>query len=303
MSTQKWVRSSLRSLSRRLQRTGHTVSPPTVGRLLRKLDYSLHVNSKQAEARSAHPDRDAQFNYIAEQQAAFAAAGQPIISVDTKKKELVGNFKQVGRAWGRAPTPVNIHDFVQDSLGRAAPYGIYDVVHNRGTVSVGTSADTPAFAVDAIAGWWQREGRAAFAGAEHLLILADAGGSNSCRARLWKERLQAVLCDRLGLQVTVCHYPTGCSKWNPIEHRLFSFISGNWSGTPLRTWEFLLAAIRGTTTRTGLTVQAVLNPAPYQTGWTVTDALMRTLNLEPHALCPTWNYTLRPRSGATPARS
>lgn len=194
-----------------------------------------------------------------------------------------------------------MHDFRQDALGRAVPYGISDLTHNRGTVSVGTSADTPAFAVDAIAGWWQHEGQAAFPDADHLLILADAGGSNSCRARLWKERLHAVLCDRLGLTVTVCHYPTGCSKWHPIEHRLFSFISGNWAATPLRTWEVMLAAIRGTTTTSGLTVEAVLHPAPYQTGWTVTDTLMQTLNLQPHAVCPTGNYTLRPRHPAVPS--
>jgi hypothetical protein len=172
---------------------GHAISPPTVGRLLRKLDYSLHANSKQVAARSHHPDRDTQFSYIDQQRASFAAAGLPTISVDTKKKELVGNFKQAGRAWGREPIAVNIHDFRQDSLGRAVPYGIYDVLHNRGTVYVGTSAETAAFAVDAIAGWWQREGQASFPGA------------NSCQTRLWKERRQAVLCDRLGLTVTVCH--------------------------------------------------------------------------------------------------
>ncbi len=215
----KWIRSSLRTLSGRLKDAGHSLSPPTVGRLLRKLDYSLHVNSKQLEARSNHPDRDAQFAHIADQCALFTAAGQPIISVDTKKKELIGDFKQAGRSWSRAPIPVNIHDFLQDSQGRAVPYGIYDVLNNRGTVYVGTSADTPAFAVDAIAGWWLEQGRAGFPDAHQLLILADAGGSNSARARLWKERLQAVVCDRLRLQVTVCHYPTGCSKWNPIEHR------------------------------------------------------------------------------------
>jgi Rhodopirellula transposase DDE domain len=291
----RWVRSSLRTLSGRLKEAGHALSPPTVGRLLRKLDYSLHVNSKQLEARSNHPDRDAQFAHIAEQCVRFTAAGQPIISVDTKKKELIGDFKQAGRSWSRAPIPVNIHDFLQDSQGRAVPYGIYDVLNNRGTVYVGTSADTPAFAVDAIAGWWQEQGRAAFPGAHQLLILADAGGSNSARARLWKERLQAVVCDRLGLQVTVCHYPTGCSKWNPIEHRLFSFISGNCAGTPLRSWDVFLAAIRGTKTKTGLTVDAVLHSTVYRTGWTVTNALMRTLNLEPHTVCPAWSYTLRPR--------
>jgi Rhodopirellula transposase DDE domain len=300
MSTQKWVRSSLRTLTERLREAGHALSPPTVGRLLRKLEYSLRVNSKQLEARSNHPDRDAQFAHIDEQIATFKAAGQPIISVDSKKKELIGEFKQAGRTWCLEPIAVNIHDFLGDSLGRAAPYGIYDVLNNRGTVYVGQSADTPAFAVDVIADWWERTGRVTFPTAKDLLILADAGGSNSCRARLWKERLQTVVCDRLGLDVTVCHYPTGCSKWNPIEHRLFSFISGNCVGTPLRTWELFLAAIRGTTTKAGLTVEALLHPDKYQTGWTVTDTLMRTLNLEPHVTCPAWNYTLRPRQPACP---
>jgi hypothetical protein len=249
MSTQKWVHSSLRTLSDRLKQAGHALSPPTVGRLLRKLDYSLRVNSKQLEARSNHPDRDVQFAHINEQITVFKAAGQPIISVDSKKKELIGDFKQAGQTWSLEPIAVNVHDFLGDSLGRAVPYGIYDMLNNRGTVYVGNSADTPAFAVDAIAGWWNDQGQAAFPTATQLLILADAGGSNSCRARLWKERLQAVLCDRLGLQVTVCHFPPGTSKWNPIEHRLFSFISGNCAGTPLRTWELFLAAIRGTPDR------------------------------------------------------
>jgi hypothetical protein len=294
MSTQKWVRSSLRTLSDRLKQAGHALSPPTVGRLLRKLDYSLHVNSKQLEARSNHPDRDVQFAHIDQQIDMFSAAGQPIISVDSKKKELIGDFKQAGPTWSLEPIAVNVHDFLGDSLGRAVPYGIYDVLNNRGTVYVGNSADTPAFAVDAIAGWWKDQGLAAFPTAKQLLILADAGGSNGYRARLWKERLQTLLCDRLGLEVTVCHYPTGCSKWNPVEHRLFSFVSGNCAGTPLRTWELFLAAIRGTTTKAGLTVQAVLHSGKYQTGWTVSNALMRTLNLEQHATCPAWSYTLRP---------
>src|ERR1700680_4256819 len=215
MTAQKWVRSSLRTLSSKLEAAGHAISPPTVGRLLRKLDYSLHVNAKKVEASSNHPDRDQQFNYIAVQRAAFTVAGHPpafpvpglpIISCDAKKKELVGDFKNAGQTWSLEPIAVNVHDFLGDSLGRAVPYGIYDVLNNRGTVYVGTSADTPAFAVDAIARWWNDHGQAAFPTATQLLILADAGGSNSCRARLWKERLQAVLCDRLGLQVTVCHF-------------------------------------------------------------------------------------------------
>ncbi len=295
MTGRKWVRSSLRVLSRRLGAAGHPVSRPTVGRLLRKLDYALHVNDKQVEGASPHPDRDAQFVYIAQQRAAFSATGQPILSVDTKKKELIGNFKQAGRTWRRTAERVNVHDFPQDALGRAVPYGVYDVTRNRGMVAVGQSGDTAAFAVEAIAAWWQQEGQATYPDADHLLLLADSGGSNGCRTRLWKERLQALLCDAHGLAVTVCHYPTGCSKWNPIEHRLFSALSRNWAGVPLRTWETVLALIRGTTTETGLTVQAQLQPGVYPTGLTVSDAVMAALNLERHAVCPTWNYTLRPR--------
>ena len=306
MSAQKWTRRSLRQLSARLGQLGHAISPPTVGRLLKGMDYALHVNAKKREAGEGHPDRGAQFDHIAEQRQAFAAAGLPIISVDTKKKELIGNFRNAGRAWGREPEAVNVHDFLSEAMGRAVPYGIYDVQHNRGTVVVGTAADTPEFAVAAIALWWDSEGASAFPGAAELLILADAGGSNGCRPRLWKQQLQEELCDRRGLTVTVCHYPTGCSKWNPIEHRLFGPISLNWAGTPLRTWDTILAYLRGTSTTTGLTVRAFLHDTLYEAGRSVTDAVMRTLNLEHHTLCPSWNYTLRPRqasSGADETRS
>jgi hypothetical protein len=301
MSAQTWVRSSLRTLSGRLHAAGHGVSPPTVGRLLKKLGYALHVNAKRVEARAGHPDRDAQFAYIAEQRRAFADAGQPVISVDTKKKELIGNFKNAGRAWSPEAEAVNVHDFLGDALGRAVPYGVYDPTHNRGAVYVGSSGDTAALAVDAVARWWDTVGRATFPQADHLLILADAGGSNGCRLRLWKQQLQERVCDRLGLTVTVCHYPTGCSKWNPIEHRLFGPISLNWAGIPLRTWEGLLALIRGTTTATGLDVHAERLDGVYATGQTVSDAEMATLNLERHNVCPTWNYTIRPRSDPAPA--
>jgi hypothetical protein len=294
MSAQKWVRSSLRELSRRLSGVGHPASPPTVGRLLQALGDALRVNAKKVEASAAHPDRSAQFDYLALQREQFQAAGRPIISVDTKKKELVGNFKNAGRAWSQVAEAVNVHDFRQDALGRAVPYGIYNLTHNRGTVYVGQSADTPRFAVAMIARWWATEGRAAFPDADQLLVLADAGGSNGCRPRLWKQQVQEQLCDRFGLSVTVCHYPTGCSKWNPIEHRLFGPISLNWAGKPLRTWETLLGWIRGTATTTGLQVQAELHDGVYTTGETVSDAVMATLNLERHAVCPAWNYTLRP---------
>lgn len=303
---QKWVRSSLRQLSQRLGARGHPASPPTVGRLLDEQGYSLRVNAKQREARSVRPDRAVQFAHIVEQRQAFEQAGLPVISVDTKKKELIGDFKNAGRAWVQEPIVVNVHDFRSDALGRAVPYGIYDLFHNRGSVVVGTSADTPEFAVAAIADWWDQEGATGFPRANRLLILADSGGSNGCRPRCWKQQVQEQLCDLRGLTVSVCHYPTGCSKWNPIEHRLFSQISSNWAGTPLRTWETLLACLRGTTTTTGLQVRAVLHTQTYTTGRKVSDAAMAALTLEPHAVCPLWNYTLRPRPDsardATPDR-
>jgi hypothetical protein len=297
-SEQKWVRSSLRHLSARLRAGGHPASPPTVGRLLKSQDYALHVNAKKREASAAHPQRAEQFAQIAAHREAFTAAGWPIISVDTKKKELIGNFRNAGRGWGRAAEAVNVHDFPQDALGRAVPYGIYDLRHNRGTVCVGQSGDTPRFAVTAVARWWEEEGRDAYAGADQLLILADSGGSNGWQPRRWKQQLQEQLSDRFGLTVTVCHYPTGCSKWNPIEHRLFGPISSNWAGQPLRTWETLLSYIRGTHTRTGLTVRAHRDDQPYPTGETVSDAAMAALRLERHEVCPRWNYTLRPRPHA-----
>ncbi len=294
------MRSSLRQLSRRLEETGHRVSPPTVSRLLRDRDYSLRVNSKQ-EAGEDHPDRGEQFRYLEEQKQAFLAAGQPVISVDTKKKELVGNFARAGQAWGRGAERVNLHDFPQDAIGRAAPYGIYDLHRRRGAVYVGESADTPRFAVDAIVAWWRQEGAAAYPGAVELLVLADSGGSNGSQPRAWKGQLQEQVADQLGLTVTVCHYPTGCSKWNPVEHRLFGPISINWAGQPLRTFERLVGLIRGTTTRGGLTVRAERLPGEYPKGETLTDAEMEQLQLERHATCPRWNYTIRPRWSAAAA--
>lgn len=298
MSDRKWVRSSLRELSRRLGEAGYSISPPTVRRLLDGLGYRMHANTKQVEASAAHPDRDTQFQYIAAQRTAFAAAGLPQISVDTKKKELIGNFKNGGRVWSRKAEPVNVHDFRQDAVGRAVPYGIYDLPRNQGTVYLGTSADTPRFAVEVLARWWTEEGQAAFPQAAELLLLADGGGSNSARSRVWKQQLQEQLCDRFGLSVTVCHYPTGCSKWNPVEHRLFGPISLNWAGQPLRTWDTLLACLRGTTTETGLAVRAELHELSYQTGERVSDDELARLQIERHAVCPNWNYTIRPRSPA-----
>lgn len=296
-SDQKWVRSSLRTLSRALQEQGHAASPPTVGRLLQKLDYALRVNVKR-EAGKDHPDRNEQFEYLQQQKEAFLASGQPVISVDTKKKELIGNFRNEGRAWCQEAEGVNVHDFPHDALGRAVPYGIYDLGRNRGRLYVGESADTPQFAVEAIACWWQEEGVTAYPEAEGLLILADSGGSNGCQPRAWKKHLQEELSDRFGLCVTVCHYPTGCSKWNPIEHRLFGPISLNWAGKPLRTWETLLGYIRGTMTTTGLTVSARRLPGLYAKGEKVSNEELKGLKLERHRVCPRWNYTLQPRRDA-----
>lgn len=302
MSDQKWVRSSLRHLSRRLAELGHRASPPTVGRLLRQLKYSVKANRKERETGSAHPERDAQFVHIEEQKAAHGEAHLPIISVDTKKKELIGDFKNGGRDWCQDAEVVKVHDFPSEALGRSVPYGVYDLERNQGYVRVGISADTPQFAVETIRAWWATEGITAYGRAEGLLILADGGGSNSYRSRVWKQQLQAQLCDPFGLTVTVCHYPTGCSKWNPVEHRLFGPISLNWAGHPLRSWETMLAYLRGTTTETGLSVTAELHEAVYQKGQSVTDAEMAQLNLQPHPVCPQWNYTLRPRSPTTPTK-
>ena len=295
MTTRTWGRRSLRRLRQRLADRGHTVSAPTVSRLLKKHDDALRVNAKEKEARSQHPDRDTQFQYIEAQKAACAAAGGVIISVDTKKKELIGNFKNAGQAWCQQAEAVNVHDFPRYALGRAVPYGIYDPRPNHGAVYVGASADTPQFAVETMARWWKARRRVASPRTTQRLILADAGGSNRHRPRVWKQQLQNQLSDQFGLTVTVCHDPTGCSKWNPIEHRWFSQISINWAGQPLRTFDTMLGYLRDTTTTTGLQVTAQLLAGFYQTGKQVTDAVMKTLHMEPHAVCPHWNYTIRPR--------
>ncbi len=269
------------------------MSHMTVRRLLVKMKYSLKANVKRLSGAS-HPDRDQQFEQIESLRKAFLAAGQPVISVDSKKKELIGNFKNAGQSWCLAAEAVNDHDFDQDALGKAVPYGIYNLNHNLGYVYVGNSADTPQFAVEAIARWWQTEGQSMFVGQTQILILADAGGSNGCRPRLWKQQLQELLANRLGLEVTVCHYPTGASKWNPIEHRLFGPISVNWAGKPLRTFETVLAYIRGTSTETGLRVQAYLMDQVYQKGIKVSTETMQALNIQFAQVCPRWNYTIRP---------
>jgi hypothetical protein len=278
----------------RLAEAGHLVSLPVIRRLLRTAGYRLRANRKQREG-TTHPDRDTQFVQIAAHRAAHLEAGQPVVSVDTKKKELIGDFKNAGRTWGTSAEVVNVHDFPSDAAGRAVPYGIYDLTRNVGWVMVGESGDTPAFAVDCLEAWCASELRRCYPHATQLLIEADGGGSNSARSRVWKARLQEQIADRYGLEVTVCHYPPGASKWNPIEHRLFSEISKTWAGCPLRTWDRMLELIRATRTDTGLRVEAARNQATYPRGITVTDGEMAQLKILPHSVCPQWNYTIRPR--------
>jgi len=293
MSEAKYVRRSLGALSAALAALGHRASPSTVAGLLRPMGYHLYVNVKRFTGPD-HPDRDRQFRYLQGQVERFRERGLPIISVDTKKKELIGDFKNPGGKWGLRPEEVNCHDFRQDALYRAVPYGIYDVLANRGHVCVGLSADTPAFAVASIRAWWARLGCKRYGALTELLILADAGGSNGCRPRLWKRELQG-LADSFGLVLTVGHYPTGASKWNPVEHRLFGPISINWSGEPLRSLETMTGLIRGTTTATGLVVSATVDRACYPTKVQVAEAEMAGLNLHRHEVCPQWNYTIKPR--------
>lgn len=292
MSTCKWVRSSLRQLSKSLDKQGYQANSKTIARLLKKQGYRLKANFKRFTGAS-HPDRNKQFTYIETLKQTFIKAGLPVISVDTKKKELVGNFKNNGQAWCSEADVVNAHDFRQKGTVRAVPYGIYNLNHNRGYVYVGVSGDTAEFSVEAIKRWWQSAGKSLFKEAKYLLIFCDAGGSNSSRSRLWKYQLQKVMADCLGINVIVCHYPSGASKWNPVEHRLFSYISINWAGKPLRTLETMLAYIRGTTTETGLIVEAELIEGTYQTGLKVSDRQMKQLNLKRHFTCPAWNYTIK----------
>jgi hypothetical protein len=296
MSERRWVRTSLRQLCDWLKEDGHPTSSPVVRRLLKKMGYSLKANErKQGLSRPNRPERDEQFRYIASQRETFSAAGWPIISVDTKKKELIGNFARKGKTWCKKAEEVDEHDFRSAAQCKAVPFGIYDLIRNKGHVYVGVSNDTAEFAVVSITKWWDKEGRTAYPRANRLLILADGGGSNGCRARAWKCNLQAFLSDRFRLTVTICHYPSGCSKWNPVEHRLFSFISKNWEGKPLRSLEIMLGYIRGTKTKTGLKVTAYLDEGFYRKSVAYTHKEVDQLSLEPNDVCPQWNYTITPR--------
>jgi hypothetical protein len=289
-----WTSRSLRKLATELAKNGHEVCPDVVGELLRGMGYSLQANSKTREG-GQHIDRDAQFHYINEQAMAFLAAREPIISVDTKKKELVGNFKNNGREWRPKDRPelVNVHDFIDPKLGRAVPYGVYDITNNVGWVSVGTDHDTASFAVHAIHRWWKTMGKKRHPKATRLMISADGGGSNGYRVRLWKIELQK-LADELELPVTVCHLPPGTSKWNKIEHRLFSFITINWRGKPLRSYRTIVQLIAATTTDAGLEVRAELDENKYPKGVKVSNAQLAAVNLSPHAFHGDWNYTISP---------
>jgi hypothetical protein len=294
MSEKKWVRQSLKQIAQQLATRSFRIGRTTVRRLLRQLEYGLCSNRKTLTG-DDHPDRDRQFRYIARLKKLFLATGRPVISVDTKKKELIGNFLNRGRTWTRDPEQVLAHDFRQDAVGRAVPYGIYDLTHNEGSVYVGSSYDTPEFAVHAIAQWWTNPERPRFAREDKLLILADAGGSNNCRYWSWKQQVQVQLADQFGLEVMICHYPTGASKWNPVEYRLFSQISLNWAGKPLRSFATMLSYIRGTVTQTGLQVKAFLVERLFAPKQQVSQEEREALNLERRPICPNWNYLIKPR--------
>ncbi len=294
MSLLKWTSKSTRTIAEELSRRGHTVSAVTVGRCLHDMDYSLQANVKTIEG-AQHPDRDAQFRYINAQVKAFVRRRDPVVSVDTKKKELVGAFKNAGRRWQRQgdAMQVHVHDFPQLGRGKAIPYGTYDVALDKALVNVGVSHDTAEFAVASIRRWWRMLGRRSYPRARRLLICADAGGSNGNRLRAWKLHLQR-LANEIGIPVSVSHYPPGTSKWNKIEHRLFSFISMNWRGTPLVSYETVVNLIGSTRTRGGLTVKALLDTRDYETGQEVSANEMKELRLRGHSFHPDWNYTLLP---------
>ena len=291
----RWTAKSVRKLAEGLRELGHEVSHMTVARLLRSLGYSLQANAKLREGAS-DPDRDEQFRHINEQVKAAQDAGQPVISVDTKKKELVGDFKNAGRELRPKGSPIAVrtHDFIDKQLGKAIPYGVYDIAEDTGFVNVGIDSDTAQFSVASIRAWWEQLGRERYPDATTLTITADCGGSNGYRTRLWKTELGR-LADETGLELSVCHFPPGTSKWNKIEHRLFSFISQNWRGKPLVSHEVIVSLIGATTTRTGLEVFARLDERSYPKHVKVSDTELAAVNLDGHAFHPDWNYTIKPR--------
>ena len=292
----RWTTKSTRRLAAELESQGTKVSHQTVATQLGRMNYSLQANKKNEEGKKDHPKRDAQFEHINAQASLALSKNQPVISVDTKKKELIGNYKNNGQTWcrkGEAPT-VNTHDFPDPEVPRAYPYGVFDLGQNEGFVNVGTDHDTPAFAVASIRAWWQKRGRRLYPKAKRLLVTADSGGSNGYRRRMWKWELQR-LADDTGLPIQVCHFPPGTSKWNKVEHRLFSFISMNWKGEPLRCYETMVKLIAATTTSTGLKVQCRLDTRLYPLNKTVSDADMETISLHPDKFLGELNYEIRPR--------
>jgi hypothetical protein len=296
MSPLRWTCKSTRRLAQELCRQGHQVSHRKVGQLLQSLNYSLQGTRKTREGTS-HPDRNAQFEYINERVQDFQHRGQPVVSVDTKKKELVGDFANAGREYQPqgAPEQVRVHDFLDKHLGKVIPYGVYDLTQNCGWVSVGVDHDTAEFAVATVQQWWQRMGQWRYPQAQQVLLTADGGGSNGSRSRLWKVELQK-LSDTTGLEVHVCHFPPGTSKWNKIEHRLFCHITENWRGRPLVSQEVIINLIANTTTEAGLRVEAAIDPTPYETGKKVSDAELAQVNLYPADFHGTdWNYVIKPR--------
>ncbi len=291
----RWTSKSTRKLAEELQARGHPVEARTVAGLLTELGYSLQALRKTREG-GTHPDRDAQFGYINAQTLAFQVQGAPVVSVDAKKKELVGDFKNGGREWQPQGEPerVRVYDFVDKARGKALPYGVYDVTTNTGWVSVGVDHDTAEFAVATLRRWWEQMGRAAYPQAPHVLVIADGGGSNGTRTRLWKAELQR-WANETQLHISVCHLPPGTSKWNKIEHRLFAYLTLNWRGRPLISHEVIVNLIADTRTTKGLSVRAALDPQSYATGKKVTDAEMAGLLLERAAFHGEWNYTISPR--------
>lgn len=290
----QWVRKSLSNLAQELVKRSYTVSRTTIKRLLEQLDYGLLSNRKSL-IKVEHPDQDLQFRYIKRVKQLFLAAGFPVISVDAKDKQVIGDFANRGQGWRQAAERVLLHDFPSDGLGVAKPYGIYDLRHNQGYVYVGTSADTPEFAAYCIAQWWSNPDRPRFDREDRLLIFCDAGGSNNCRFWLWKQEVQLQLANPFGIQVMICHYPTGHSRYNPIEYRLFSQISSNWASKPLRSFQTMLNFIRGTTNKTGLTVRAFLVDRLFATGRSVADDQRQAIMLTRRSICSTWNYVISPQ--------
>ena len=294
----KWTHKTTAKVAEALKRVGIHVSANTVARLLKQENYRLRVNLKNLESGLSKPpdpvERDAQFRYIGKQIRRYAVGELPVISVDTKSRELIGTFHQAGRRWSRNPIEVFDHDFPSDAEGVAIPYGIYDLRRNHGFVSVGTTRDTAQFAVDTIVTWWIEFGVRYYPGADRLYIMADCGGSNGYRTRLWKHQLQHAFCDRFGMHVSVSHYPPGASKWNPIEHRMFSFISRNWEAQSLQDYNTALNFIRGTRTQSGLRICARLNRKDYPKGISIPDQQMQQINLRHHTSRPKWNYSIYP---------